>query len=62
MASNRKIVASVDLLVRNRSLVIDAYSRAIKDALRKHKQAGNSVAVFQNGKVILLPPNEIRLD
>lgn len=31
----------------------------INDALRKHKQAGNSVCVWRDNKVVWIPPEEI---
>ncbi len=36
-----------------------AYQRAVREALLKHKQAGNPVAVARDGKVILIQPEDI---
>ena len=36
--------------------------RAVRDALRTHRLLGNTVATVKNGKVVLIPPNEIPVD
>jgi hypothetical protein len=39
--------------------LIDAANRAIQAALRRHKLAGNPVAGWRDGKVVIIPPDEI---
>ncbi|MGH9946949.1 MAG: hypothetical protein ACRD6X_07120 [Pyrinomonadaceae bacterium] len=39
-----------------------ACERAVREALLKHKRAGNPVAISQGGKVVLLQPDEIEVD
>lgn len=39
-----------------------AVNRAVRDALRIHKKLGNSIAVWQDGKVVILQPHEIPVD
>ena len=39
-----------------------ALSAAVQDALWRHKQLGNPVAVWRDGKVVLIPPEEIEVD
>jgi hypothetical protein len=39
--------------------VTEAFRAAVADALRRHKLAGNAVAVWREGKVVLLQPEEI---
>jgi len=41
------------------TLIDKALQQAGKEALLRHKQAGNPVAVGRDGKVILIPPAEI---
>lgn len=36
--------------------------RAVHDALLRHKKLGQSVAVWRDGKVLVLPPEEIPID
>jgi hypothetical protein len=38
-----------------------ACERAVREALLKHKQAGNPIAVLRDGKVVVLQPNEIEV-
>ena len=39
--------------------LIDAAQKAVRGALREHKLMGNSIAVWRNGRVVLLPPEQI---
>jgi hypothetical protein len=39
--------------------VIEAAASAIQAALRRHKLAGNPVAAWRDGKVVIIPPEEI---
>ena len=36
------------------------FQAAVKKALRRHKDAGNPVAVWRDGKVVILQPDEIK--
>ena len=42
-------------------LIEQALSRAVRDALLRHRQAGNPVADWREGRVVWLPPEEIAL-
>lgn len=48
-----------DLLTRFSDELSQACERAVREALLKHKAAGNPVAVYRDGKVVLLQPDEI---
>jgi hypothetical protein len=37
----------------------EALKRAVREALIRHKKLGESVAVWQDGKAVVLPPEEI---
>jgi len=39
--------------------IMEAISRAIRDAVLAHKRAGNPVAVWRDGQVVWLQPEEI---
>jgi len=39
--------------------LVSAARRAVRAALRDHKLAGNPIAVWQDGKVVLVPPEKI---
>ena len=36
-----------------------AMNRGVRDALRRHKLLGESIAVMRDGKVVVVPPEEI---
>lgn len=60
MATSEKLKSdSANLLVKNRKIVVRAYRKAVREALLKHKQANNPVAVWRNGKIVLLSAEEI---
>lgn len=37
-----------------------AFDRAIREALRQHKRAGNPVPIWKNGKIVWIPAKAIR--
>ncbi len=43
-------------------LIEQVLRRAARDALKKHKQAGNPIAEWRDGKVVWVPPEEIVID
>ncbi len=46
-------------LVQDAELVEKALAKAVSDALRHHKRAGNAVPEWKDGKVRWLAPEEI---
>lgn len=57
---NRKIEADTpNLLVKYRHLVNAAIKKGVREALIKHKQAGNPIAVGRDGKVVIIQPEDI---
>jgi len=60
MANDRKIeINTPNLLVKYRGVVKVAIEKGVREALAKHKAAGNSVAVSRDGNVVLLRADEI---
>jgi hypothetical protein len=51
-----------DLFLRYSDAINKAYERAVREALLKHKRAGNPVAVYRDGAVVLLQPDEIDVE
>lgn len=63
MGTDEKIINnSPDLFVRYSDEINRAYERAVREALLKHKKLENSVAVEQDGKLVILQPDEIEVD
>jgi len=59
MANNKKVEENgQDLFVRYNDEISKACERAVREALIKHKKAGNPVAVSRDGKVVILQPDE----
>jgi hypothetical protein len=46
-------------LLRDHRLIESVLKRAVRDALLRHKRLGQSIAVWRDGKVVELPPEEI---
>jgi ABC-type sugar transport system substrate-binding protein len=57
----RKPQRSIDELMRDGKLIDAALARAVREALRRHKQAGVPIVVWRNGKTIEIPPSRIRI-
>ena len=49
-------------LFANRELIDEALARAVREALLRHKQAGNPVCEWRDGKIVWIPPEEIVVD
>ncbi len=43
------------------SRLLKALTRGVNEALLQHKQAGRPIAVWQDGKTVLVPPEEIEV-
>ena len=41
--------------------LIDAAASGVQEALRRHKRAGNPVAGWRDGKVVMIPPDKIEV-
>ena len=39
-----------------------ALNRAVRDAVLRHKKLGESIAVWRDGRVVIVPPEEIDVD
>jgi hypothetical protein len=57
--SNLEGVGSPEQRVQDVNVVEEALGRAVSDALRTHKLAGNPVPEWRDGKVRWLTPEEI---
>ena len=44
---------------KTRELIIEGVKEAVARALERHKKLGESVAVWKDGKVVMLKPNQI---
>jgi len=47
--------------LRDVGLIERALTRAVREALLRHKRAGNPVVVWQDGRVVWIPADEIQV-
>ena len=45
--------------MRDDRLIEQALGRGVREALKRHKQAGNPVAAWRDGKVVWIAPEDI---
>lgn len=48
-------------VLENTRQVTERLAVAVREALLDHKRAGNPVAIWRDGKVVIVPPEEIDL-
>lgn len=48
-----------DLLIAEEKAVDEAVNKAVRHALLAHKRAGNAVASWENGRVVMIPAGKI---
>lgn len=51
-----------DFLIREGKNIEAIFRRAVRQALLMHKRAGNPIAAWKDGKVIIIPPEEILIE
>ncbi|HZS09263.1 MAG TPA: hypothetical protein VFD58_30800 [Blastocatellia bacterium] len=48
-----------NLLMDHAEEIEEIFRQAVRNALWKHKRLGQSVAAWRDGKVVIIPPEEI---
>jgi hypothetical protein len=51
-----------DEIFANPAVILAAIERGARDALLQHKRAGTPIAVWRDGQVVWIPPEEIEVD
>jgi hypothetical protein len=59
MKEQAKAILTSDYFAVNAMEIGKVFQRAVNDALRMHKRLGNPIAAWKDGKVIIIPPEEI---
>lgn len=49
----------IDKIFEDGKLIDRALKKAVRNAVRRHKRAGNPISEWRDGKVIWIPPEEI---
>lgn len=57
--NGKKLKLTEDLFVRHARAIEKIFRRAVREALLQHKRAGNPVAGWKDGKVVVIPPEDI---
>ena len=52
-------LSDLDAILNDTPRLEHAFCQAIEEALRMHKRAGNPIAVWRDGQVVWLQPEEI---
>ncbi len=61
MATNKsEIELSNRLFIEYGKAIEEVLRRGVDEALLTHRRLGNSIAVWENGKVVIIPPERIR--
>lgn len=55
----KKPEKTIDEIFKEGLPIDNALKKAVQEALVRHKQAGNSIVVWRDGKIIWLKPEEI---
>ncbi len=51
----------LDQLIEDDLLIESALREGVREALRRHKEAGLPVAAWRNGKVVWIPPQKLTI-
>lgn len=50
----------IEEAIADRDKITDALASGVREALKRHKQAGNPVVVWRDGKMTWIKPEEIQ--
>ncbi|MDP2167277.1 MAG: hypothetical protein Q8J64_02965 [Thermodesulfovibrionales bacterium] len=42
--------------------ITEALAKGVREALMKHKQAGNPIVIWRDGKIVVVKPEEIAVE
>lgn len=59
MSGEPKVILTNDYFAEHAVEIGKVFQRAVNDALRMHKRLGNPIAAWKDGKVVIIPPEEI---
>ena len=59
MTKQTKLTLTNDFVAEHAKDIEKILQRAVNHALLRHKRLGNPIAVWRDGKVVIIPPEEI---
>ena len=62
MASTERPELNIEELFRDHDRVLAALDRGVNRALWRHKQLGQSIVIWENGRVVEIPADEINVE
>ena len=51
----------IDEALAGRDMITKSLQSGVRDALKRHKQAGNPIVVMKDGKMVWVAPEEIQV-
>lgn len=51
----------IDEALADRDMITKALQSGVRDALKRHKQAGNPIVVMRDGKMVWVTPEDIQV-
>ena len=60
MANNKEVNDCPPTILSKGEKIDKVFESSVKKALKRHKNAGNSIAVWRDGKVVLIAPDQIK--
>jgi hypothetical protein len=59
MDMEEKTEKNIDEIFRDGTLIDKALKQGVRDALIRHKRAGNPIVAWRDGKIVWIPADEI---
>jgi hypothetical protein len=59
MSKREQVLFTNDYVFKQAIEIGEVLQRAVNHALRMHKRLGNPIATWKDGKVVIVPPEEI---
>lgn len=59
MRDQSKVILAPDYFATHAKEIEKVFRLAVNDALLMHKRLGNPIATWKDGKVVIVPPEEI---
>ena len=61
MSKQPKEILTNDYFAAHAIEIGEVLQRAVNDALRMHKRLANPIAAWRNGRVVIIPPEDINI-
>ena len=62
MSEPRSLAPTANERINDLPRILEAMKQAVREALLRHKQAGNPVAAWRDGHVVWIQPDELLIE